>query len=247
MSDPYQMAADALYRAEHAVASTGAGISVESGIPDFRSPGGIWSKYPPDEFATIEAFLSNPAKVWRFWNDLGADLAHCVPNPAHYALAELERMGRLKAVITQNVDNLHQTAGSRTVIEYHGNAKRLVCLDCGKREDYVLGTRTVSVPRCTCGGLLKPDVVMFGELIPPEAMADAETMASTCDVMIIVGTSAQVYPAADLPFIAKRHGAYIIEANTQETEFTDCITDAFLRGPAGKTLPKLLDTVKAFR
>lgn len=245
MSDPYQMAAEALHRAEYAVASTGAGISVESGIPDFRSPDGIWSKYPPEEYASIQAFLADPAKVWGLWHELGRDVASCGPNPAHHALAELERMGRLKAVITQNVDNLHQAAGSRNVVEYHGNAKRLVCLDCGFPQDFVPGERTEAVPRCECGGLLKPDVVMFGEMIPPKAMVDAEALATACDVMIVVGTSAQVYPAASLPQIAKAGGAFIIEANTEETEFTYGITDAFLQGLAGTTLPRLLDTLKA--
>ena len=247
MSNPYQMAAEALRHARCAVASTGAGISVESGIPDFRSPGGIWSKYPPEEFATIQAFLANPAKVWRLWNELGRDLQGSSPNPAHLALAELERLGHLKAVITQNVDNLHQAAGSQRVVEYHGNAKRLVCLTCGSRRDFVAGARKESVPRCACGGVMKPDVVMFGEMIPPKAMADAEAMASTCDVMIVVGTSAQVYPAADLPYMAKDAGAFIIEANTEETEFTYHITNAFLQGPAGQTLPRLVDCINQMR
>ncbi len=245
MSDPFRKAAEALHRATYAVASTGAGVSVESGIPDFRSAGGIWNKYPPEQYATIQAFLADPAKVWRFWNELAADVTGCLPNPAHRALAELEAMGRLKAVITQNVDNLHQNAGSHAVIEYHGNAKRLVCLQCGLLEDFVIGARTEPVPMCACGGILKPDVVMFGEMIPPKAMADAEAMASACDLMIIVGTSAQVFPAADLPYIAKDNGAYIIEANTEPTDFTYRLTDAFLQGPAGTTLPKLLAALKA--
>lgn len=298
MNDPYRQAAQALRRAKYAVASTGAGISVESGIPDFRSPGGIWSKYPPDQYASIDAFLANPAKVWRFWNELANDLRGCKPNPAHHALTELQRTGPLKAIITQNVDNLHQDAGTQNIIEYHGNAKRLICLHCGYTQPFTPLTQTGSapdpnraphdptgtarteavpdhdprisqditstaptssdperapqaaphtgpVPRCQCGGLLKPDVIMFGEIIPPHAMAQAETYATTCDLMIIIGTSAQVYPAADLPHIAKHHGAYIIEANTQPTDFTHTITDAFLQGPAGTTLPKLLQTLKS--
>lgn len=244
MSDPFSKAADALARAEYAVASTGAGISVESGIPDFRSPGGIWSKYPPEEYASIYAFLANPAKVWRFWNELGSDLEDCAPNAAHRVLAEFERLGRIKAVITQNVDNLHQDAGSTKVIEYHGNAKRLVCLECGFPQDFVAGTLTESVPKCDCGGLLKPDVVMFGEAIPPKALSDAEAMAMSCDVMLIVGTSAQVYPAADLPVLAKKSGAFVIEVNTEPTEFTERLTDAFLQGRAGESLPRLLAMVQ---
>jgi NAD-dependent deacetylase len=246
MSDPFQIAAEALQRAEYAIASTGAGISVESGIPDFRSPGGIWSKYPPEEYATIDAFMRDPAKVWRFWNDLGTDIQNCRPNPAHNVLAELESTGKIKTVITQNVDNLHQEAGSKNVIEYHGNARRLVCLECGGSEPYVPGERREALPRCPCGGVLKPDVVMFGEMIPMRAMLEAEAMAYDCDLILIVGTSAQVYPAADLPNTAKRNGAFVIEANTEETDFTSSITDAFLKGPAGQTLPRLLERLKQF-
>lgn len=224
------------------VALTGAGISVESGIPDFRSPNGLWARYPPDEYATIEAYRSNPDKVWKLWHELAEDLRQAQPNPAHHALAELEAKGALKALITQNIDGLHQCAGSREVIEYHGNASRLVCLECGRKRPIEPDLASSFAPRCDCapGALMKPDVVFFGELIPARAMAEAERWASRCDVMIVVGTSANVYPCAGLPFTAKEHHAVIIEVNLETTDYSRRITDCFIQGKAGETMPLLL-------
>lgn len=227
------------------IASTGAGMSTESGIPDFRGANGIWAKYPPEEYATIDAFVDDPAKVWKLWRDLGEQFAGCKPNPGHIALAELERAGKLTAIITQNVDNLHQDAGSSRVVEYHGNTRRLVCMQCGHAEPYEPGRRTELVPRCICSGLLKPDVVMFGELIPQKAMLQADAYARSADVVIIVGTSAQVYPAAELPFTAKRNNAKIVEINLEETDFTHGVTDVFLQGKAGEILPRLIEMISA--
>jgi NAD-dependent deacetylase len=244
MNDVYQQAANALKNARCAVAVTGAGISVESGIPDFRGPAGIWRKYPPEEFATIDAFMRDPAKVWKLWYELGGELGDRQPNPGHRALAELEQMGLLKAVITQNIDNLHQVAGSREVIEYHGNARRQICLTCRHAEPLDLAHRSDKAPRCTCGGLIKPDIVMFGELIPPTALERSAELVQQCDVMLIVGTSAQVFPAAQLPYTAKEGGATVIEANVEATDFTPVITDFFLRGPAGTTLPRLVAALR---
>ncbi len=238
-------AAEAIAASKNAIASTGAGISVESGIPDFRSEGGIWSKYPPEEYATIHAFLANPRKVWGLWRDLHEQVSACRPNPAHAALARLEAAGRLKAVITQNVDNLHQEAGSRTVIEYHGNAQHVVCLSCRRTQPIAHALAAEGTPFCLCGGLLKPDVVMFGEMIPPHAMLSAQGLAQTADVIVVIGTSASVYPAAELPHTAKRNGALVIECNIEPTDFTDSITDIFLQGPAGATLSALADAVLA--
>jgi len=243
MINDYTQAADAIRDAGIVVASTGAGVSTESGIPDFRSEGGIWDTYPPEEYASIQAFTADPGKVWAMWRDLGQQLEGCKPNPGHDALAQLEEAGHLKAVITQNVDNLHQEAGSQTVIEYHGNSRHVRCMTCGhtqpiKPEIYASGT-----PFCVCGGVFKPDVVMFGEMIPQKAMLQAEAFARTADAVIIVGTSAQVYPAAELPYTAKKRGALIIEANLEETDFTRDITDIFLQGKAGETLPKLAEAV----
>jgi len=244
METSYEAAADALRNAMDAVASTGAGISVESGIPDFRSPGGIWSKYPPEEFATIQAFHTNPGKVWGLWRDLGEQVAGCRPNPAHEALARLEEWGRLKAIITQNVDNLHQEAGSQRVIEYHGNARQVVCVNCNHTERLTPEIHAMGTPFCLCGGVFKPDVVMFGEMIPMQAMLQAQALAQTADVVLIVGTSASVYPAAELPLVARDNGAVIIECNVEPTDFTTGgVTDVFLRGRAGETLPRLAELV----
>ena len=240
MDVPYEKAAALLRESSCTIAVTGAGISVESGIPDFRSPTGIWSKYPPEHYATIDAYLANPAKVWRFWKQLAIDFAECGPNPAHFALAALERHGYLKAVVTQNIDALHQAAGSKTVIEYHGSARKLFCLDCSAVRPMDMQAMSDSPPRChVCNGLMKPDIVMFGELIPGDALRASAEWGEKCNAVLIVGTSAQVYPAADLPYIAKRHGARIIEANIEHTSFTETITDVFLQGRAGETLPKL--------
>lgn len=245
MNNPFENAAHALRNARCAVAVTGAGISVESGIPDFRGPRGIWDKYPIEEYAVIGAFLANPEKVWGFWCELGETLSDCKPNPAHYALADLESMGLCRGVITQNIDNLHQEAGSTQVVEYHGNTRRMVCLSCGDHRPLDLTERPATAPRCACGGLLKPDVVMFGEAIPEIAIIESARLVEACDVMIVVGTSATVYPAAQVPHAAKAHGAYIIEANIEPTDFTRTITDAFLQGRAGETLPKLVHMVRA--
>jgi NAD-dependent deacetylase len=238
-ANDYARAADAIRNGSDVIASTGAGISVESGIPDFRSADGLWNKYPPEEYATIEAFHANPAKVWSLWQSVHEQVAGCKPNPAHAALATLEEWGLLKAVITQNVDNLHQEAGSRRVIEYHGNARQVICLDCRHARPLRPELYARGVPTCVCGGLFKPDVVFFGEMIPMQAMLQSQALAQTADVVIIVGTSAQVFPAAELPYVAKENGAFIIECNVEPTDFTSTITDVFLEGRAGTTLPEL--------
>ncbi|NUM53554.1 MAG: NAD-dependent deacylase [Candidatus Hydrogenedentes bacterium] len=241
MSEAIALAAAALRNAKFAVAVTGAGVSAESGIPTFRGEGGIWERYPPDEYASIAAYRRDPNKVWRFWRELADLVKGCAPNAGHNALAELERMGLLRAVITQNVDNLHQAAGNTRVIEFHGNARRLVCLECRKRMGIDVNNLGDLAPHCPiCTGLMKPDVVMFGEDIPRHAMFEAHALSEKCDAMLVVGTSAQVYPAAQLPFTAKSNGAFIIECNTERTDFTDEITDAFVEGLSGETLPALV-------
>lgn len=244
-NEVYRQAAQSLVQSSSTIAVTGAGASVDSGIPDFRSAGGIWSRFPADEYATIEAFWDDPDKVWEMWYELGETLAKAKPNAGHVALAELEAMGRLKAVITQNIDNLHEAAGSASVIEYHGNGHWIVCPSCARRRAFSLDQRVVGAPRCECGGWMKPDVVLFGETIPPQASMRAENLARHCEAMIIVGTSATVYPAAELPLIAKAHGAFVIECNVERTDFTRGITDVFLQGPAAETLPRMVEEVKA--
>lgn len=236
--------AEIISNSKNVVAVTGAGISVESGIPDFRSPGGLWSKFPPEEYATIDAFYENPDKVWELFYEIGETLSKAKPNPAHYALAKLEELGHLVAVVTQNIDNLHYEAGNKNVIEYHGNARTLFCPACKRRRPISMLHRNHGAPRCECGGFMKPDVVLFGEMIPSQALFMGETLAKSCDIMLVVGTSAQVYPAASLPYTAKQWGATIIEFNTVETPFTHSVSDIFIKGPAGETLPKVVKIVE---
>ncbi len=241
----FRKAAEAINRAPLVVAVTGAGASVESGIPDFRSTGGLWSKYPPAEYATMDAFLDDPDKVWVMFYELGETILAAQPNPGHLALAKLEEFGKLQGIVTQNIDGLHQQAGNTVVIEYHGNVHNLGCSSCFRRRRMDLSFRAHGAPRCECGGYMKPSVVLFGEPIPPKPLMQADTLARTCNAMLIVGTSAQVYPAAGLPYAAKENGAFIIECNVEPTEFTHSITDAFLQGPAGENLPKLAQLVMA--
>lgn len=237
-------AAQIIANSKNVVAVTGAGISVESGIPDFRSPGGLWSRYSPEEYASIDAFMDNPDKVWELFYAIGETIIKAKPNPAHFALARLEELGHLVAVVTQNIDNLHYEAGSKTVIEYHGNAQTLYCPACHRRRPMSLSHRNHGAPRCECGGVMKPDVVLFGEVIPSQALFTGETLAKSCEVMLVIGTSAQVYPAASLPYTAKQWGAVIIEFNTNRTSFTESVTDIFIEGPVGETLPRVLEKVE---
>jgi NAD-dependent deacetylase len=243
--DPLAQAAEVLRDAKVVIAVTGAGISVESGIPDFRSEDGLWTKYPPFEYATLDAFHANPDKVWALFHELASTFAQVQPNPAHTALAELARLGKLDAVITQNIDNLHQAAGSPNVIEFHGNAARLTCIVCARQRAFDETIQPPGAPKCACGAAMKPDVILFGELIPEAALTGSEDWARRADAVIIVGTSATVYPAADLPHLAREHGARIIECNVEPTEFTRTITDHFLQGPAGSTLPELVSWLRA--
>jgi NAD-dependent deacetylase len=228
--------------ATKAVALTGAGISVASGIPDFRSPGGLWTLFSPDEYATIEVFYRHPAKAWKLYRALGKTLQGKTPNPGHLALAELERQGLLAGLVTQNIDNLHQQAGSRTVLEIHGDHQHLQCLQCGALEPVTAEHyRLEEVARCRhCAFPLKPNVVLFGEEV--RHLDEIHALISGCDLLLVVGTSAQVYPAASLPSRVRRQGGLIFEFN-QESALSengpDGQADFFFRGDAGVTLPLL--------
>lgn len=230
-------------RARHCVVFTGAGISAESGVPTFRGAGGLWERYKPEELATPEAFARDPALVWRWYKWRQELVYNAKPNPGHYAVAELEALGVVKAVLTQNVDGLHQRAGSRNVVELHGSLWRARCVRCGAV--YSLERPVEEVPpRCAkCGGLLRPDVVWFGEPLPQEAWAVAVSHAQRADVVLVVGTSGVVYPAALIPKIAKERGAVIIEVNVEESAVTP-LADVFIRGRAGEALPRLVEEVK---
>jgi len=222
------------------VALTGAGISVESGIPSFRGAGGLWERYDPLEYAHIQAFRRNPLKVWQLLKEMDETITRARPNPAHYALAELEARGFLLGIITQNVDNLHQAAGSQRVVEYHGNALRFICDNC--RGHHPRESLDLSRPPlyCYCGGLIRPAVVFFGEAIPPGAQAEAEDLAQHCDLLLVIGTSGEVAPASYIPHLAQRWQALIVENNLEPTGLTATLADHFLAGSAGQIWPVIL-------
>jgi len=237
-------AAKDIIKAKKVVALTGAGMSVESAIAPFRGEGGIWEKYDPVEYAYIDVLRTNPGKSWILLSEMQKEILKAKPNPGHLSLAELERLGFLSSVITQNVDGLHHEAGNKNVVEFHGNHRQAYCMECGKRiksEEVSLDTLP---PRCDCGGVIRPDVVFFGEAIPYEALTKSNQDARSCDVMLVIGTSAEVQPAASLPGIAKSSGATIIEINIQHTGFTGYTSDYFIKAKAGEVLPKIVDKVK---
>lgn len=234
---------DELREADLAIVLTGAGVSVESGIPDFRSPGGIWERYPPEVYGTIDAFREDPERFWTFYRELAQLCGGAAPNPGHRALAALEASGHLDHVITQNVDGLHQAAGSRSVIELHGGPDALVCLACGARRRERIAA-LASAPVCACGAILKPDVVLFGEMLPVAALETAQELARRCDVCLVVGTSAVVYPAATIPELAFEHGATLCEVNLEPTSLTHTgRVRHFLEGSAATTLARLVELV----
>ncbi len=244
--DEYKKVAALIREKGYVVGFTGAGISVDSGIPAFRGGQGLWEKYDPMEYAHISAFNSNPEKVWVMLREMSNVIFESKPSPAHQALSDLEKKGYLKSVITQNVDGLHHVAGNRDVIEYHGNHRWLVCLTCLKRiplSPQVVGE--FPYPKCEmCGRALKPDVVFFGESIPMGAMIRANEEANKCNIILIIGTSGVVYPAADIPYAAKSRGAVIVEVNVEETPFTSSISDYFLKGSASSILPKIVESLE---
>lgn len=241
--DEFQGAVEAVRRSRSTVALTGAGISVESGIPDFRSRGGLWETYPPEEYATMEAFLSCPEKVWRFFRAMGRTLAGKGPNRAHTALADLEAWGFIRGVITQNVDSLHQVAGTRNIVEVHGHGRSLHCVRCGGKSPPPGGALDgEDVPRCgECGGAMKPDVVLFGEDV--RGHREVEAMLEGCDLMLAIGTSGIVFPVAEIPYRVRLEGGEIIEFNISDTEITP-IAVLHLLGPASATLGALADALR---
>lgn len=235
--------ADALIAQRAGVALTGAGISVPSGIPDFRSDDGLWERYDIQEYGTIGAFMSHPEKVWEMLCELEETVGAAEPNPAHLALAKLERLGVVYGVITQNVDGLHQEAGSATVVEFHGNSRRLVCTACRRYFGPDQRSELTMPPKCDCGRILKPDMVFFGETLSDDIVAAAMELTRSCDVMLVVGTSATVAPAAMLPHLAAAGGALLIEVNTTPTEISEGC-DISIIGDAADFLPALADRVE---
>jgi len=248
MDDLINKAARDLVLSTNTVALTGAGISVESGIPPFRGKGGLWEKIDPMEFAHIDAFLKDPAKVWNVLvKEMQGILDHAKPNDAHKGLARLEELGILKTIITQNVDGLHQMAGNMDVIEFHGNFAWLCCLDCNAKCETGKIDMSEIPPRCSCGGIYKPDCVFFGEMIPPQHLLRSEQVASNCDIMLVVGTSAVVQPAAFMPVIAKQAGAKIIEVNPERTALSQRTSDYTIMGSAGPVINELVSKIEQLR
>lgn len=238
-----ERAAGLLGSAAHGLAVTGAGVSAESGIPTFRGEGGLWTKYDPVKVSSIDSFLADPASYWRVSKERGAVALAARPNQGHLALAELEAAGRLVAVITQNTDGLHQEAGSRRVIELHGSGRTVECMECKRREpraDVQARLAMEMPPRCqSCGSsFLKPTVVLFGESMPAAAVAEAYAFAERTDVVLVVGSSLVVYPAADVPLAALRAGARMIVVNAEPTPF-DRLAEVVIHGRSGEVLPEI--------
>ena len=253
-------AAEQLVASRHAIALTGAGMSTESGIPDFRGPNGIWTKYPDAERKAYETYYRFQRDPREYWIDrmtgpqLLSGLMDALPNPGHLALTELEQMAILKCIVTQNIDNLHQKAGSKRVLDYHGNISLLRCFECDTRYDpaeYDLERLLAEgrlPPLCQrCNGVLKSDVVYFNEAIPADVAQDSQEEAGQCDLMLICGTSAVVYPFAMLPRMARQNyrKTTIIEINADRTPLTEeGISDYLIQGKTGTILPKILEEVK---
>jgi NAD-dependent deacetylase len=223
------------------VVLTGAGVSTESGIPDFRSPTGIWAQVDPMEYASLRAFREDPEKVWSFYAKRVEMLMGAEPNDAHLALAELERRGLVSAVVTQNIDLLHTRSGSRDVIEVHGSIRTASCPQC--RAVRELDASMLPVPRCECGAVLKPDVVFFGELLPRAAIDRAYELARSAALMLVVGSALEVYPVADLPLETLRSGGSLAIVNRGETTL-DAEAELKTEGSAGETLSAVLAAVE---
>ncbi len=241
MNELIKRAAKDLAAAGNVVALTGAGISIESGIPPFRGKGGLWERFDPMEYAHIDALMRDPAKVWKVLvKEMKEIVDQAEPNDGHKGLAKLEARDKLKTIITQNVDGLHQAAGSTDVIEYHGTFAWQRCMDCGKKYENREVDLSEIPPRCNCGGILRPDAVFFGEMIPQDAMWRSRQAASDCDLMLVVGTSAVVQPAALMPVYAKESGAKVVEINPEKTPLTREISDYLIMGAGGDVMNRII-------
>ena len=243
-------ARELIRESRYVVALTGAGISTPSGIPDFRSPGrGLWEKANPVLLASIHSFRLRPRAFYGWLRPLSKAMRDAVPNSAHLSLARLERCGVLRRVLTQNVDGLHQKAGSDGVLELHGNAREAICLKCrslhteiGEMIDALV--ERGEIPRCPrCGAILKPNAILYGEALPARALLEARIEAERCNLMLVVGSSLVVSPAADLPVIARRNGAKMIIVNAEETPL-DSLATVILRGDVAELLPQIVGTLE---
>jgi NAD-dependent deacetylase len=246
MQEQIKKAAEIIKDSECCIAFCGAGISIESGIPTFRGEGGIWNQYDP-ACLDISNYYSNPAESWKVIKEIFYDsFGRAEPNPAHTALAELEKKNLLKAVITQNIDNLHHEAGSKTVYEFHGNSRTFVCTECESVFEKTEVNLNARMPLCSkCNSLLKPNFIFFGEGIPEPAGSTSFELAEKCDVIVVIGTTGEVMPACNIPYVAKRKGAKVIEINPGKSAYTGYITDIYLKGKAGEVLTDLVKYLKS--
>ncbi len=244
-------AARTIMGARHVVALVGAGLSAESGIPTFRGPEGLWTRHGEPDLRDYERFQQDPKQWWELrisragqFKELVDALNNAVPNEGHFALMDLEQMGRLHHIITQNIDNLHQMAGSQAITEIHGNRTKLRCIECTGRWPMDEFAMDELPPHCPeCGGIVKGDTVMFGEPIPRDALDECIAQTRLCDCMLLIGTSAVVYPAAGFPVDVKMSGGRLVEVNPNETPLTE-MSDVILRAPAGQSLPRVVERIR---
>lgn len=237
----YDRARELVQGARRIVALTGAGVSCPSGIPDFRSPGGLWADRDPLRVATLQSFRRDPEGFYQWLARLIDPMVQAQPNPAHLALAALERAGRLKAIVTQNVDGLHQRAGSRRVFELHGHLRSATCVECGRQipsDGLLRDLRRRRMRRCSCGGLFKPDVILFDEALPQGLVWLAREAITSCDLLLVAGTALEVAPVCDLPLLALQHQARVLVINLSPT-YLDAHADVVLHADVAKALPLL--------
>ncbi len=225
---------------------TGAGVSAESGVATFRAADGLWSKFKPEELASMDAFLANPQMVWEWYQARREVILEARPNAGHLAIAEMEQLIPEVTVATQNIDGLHAAAGSNDVLELHGSIRKNFCLRCRRRYDDTSFLTVPQVPVCQCGGTIRPDVVWFGEMLPEETFATAERRAEEADVLFSVGTSSIVYPAASIPIVGRRSGAYVVEVNPEETPLASYAHES-IREKSGVALPEIVRLLRERR
>jgi NAD-dependent deacetylase len=234
---------DALKRAKKVAVLTGAGISAESGVPTFRGSEGLWAKFKPEELATVEAFMGNPKLVWEWYLHRRELMSQVSPNPGHLALVEMENYFEDFTLITQNVDGLHRMAGSKNLLEIHGNIQKNKCFDCGRAFEGDINLDSGGLPSCRCGGKIRPDVVWFGEMLPEKEIEAAFEAAMRAELFFSCGTSGLVHPAASMPMTARRNGAYLVEINLEPTPLTE-FANFSIKGKSGEILPEIVRILK---
>lgn len=237
----FKLAVNLIRSSKHLVVVSGAGVSVESGIPAFRGESGLWTRFDPQKYASLDGFTKNPGRSWHLFMELLVLIAQAKPNAAHHDLASLERCRYLKAIITQNIDGFHQLAGSQNVIEIHGTMRNLICTECKQRlssRGMIFDSEDLP-PICPCGGILKPEALLFGESIPSKPYFKSLKQIRLADVVLLIGTSGVVHPVSEFPEIALRHGARLIEINPEESVFTRPCNTLHLKGKATTVLGEL--------